>query len=832
MDQSSWSLLRRRAWAFIKRTWPSWWGILPVSVAILLGVIGLMTACRVGFFQSFYEIWNLFALNGLSCPSAHQPANGYFVAAELLAVFVLFLAVVRFLLKPLWTWLKLWTQALFYRHSRYILVGYGALNQEIARDLAAKRIPMTIVSRSFDGAAVDFANGHQAVLLERDVRQDDGTSSLRLHRCKRVIVACGDDSLTLEVARKIGVEYDQLPDAKKRRAETGSDDPLPATKLVHAHFTSLEMHRQVLRSRDLGLGFERRFSSFSIREETAQYFVARAWLAERAWIAGHDRVHVVVAGAGDLGLAITREVLQHGVSAKLKHPPLITVLDKDGGAAKSRFKAAMPRIFDATVPAPDRPKIQFFEASVQALRFEDPEDCTAPVLECLGARDLADGENTTDPSPVTAWIVCCQNDGENLTTAMKLESAIRLGLLAPAPIYPRQWQANVTKAKQKGLGQSDPLHLVAPFGGMDDVVETLTFMNDDLEAIARSIHESYRQAREFAFDGSPLANAISKYGKPPWTGKNVPENRVALEAQYAADLRRTNLDWEDLGDEGKLQNYDPARLAALRLWELGYDWTGRHAGRLPDVEQRVLTNLESDNPAKDLDPTTNFGAIAKAEHNRWMIERALRGWTRAIDDKARSDNLRVHPNFEEFEKLGKNGRLEDSAAESAEAKTQKLKLLDAATVRGTLGGLVRPSSSDAHLARPNLGHWITDPDSTFDLNGNTSVPDKTYSITLRVPDSPVITDATAEEVENVVAPFIQKLEVGRDHVLNWIASGKASSIRLLPAGPETLDIKNREVRAILGQIMEIGYKNQVHIWLDFPDVSDARAKARPKISRD
>ena len=32
---------------------------------------------------------------------------------------------------------------------------------------------------------------------------------------------------------------------------------------------------------------------------------------------------------GDLGLAVTREALQNGYSAKLKEPPLITVIDKD-----------------------------------------------------------------------------------------------------------------------------------------------------------------------------------------------------------------------------------------------------------------------------------------------------------------------------------------------------------------------------------------------------------------------------------------------------------------------------------------------------------------------
>ena len=774
-----------------------WWVGLLALATVGLAAVGLRAVCGPppSWPDAIYDGLQLFALTGTDCKMA-DGAGGLrtpypLLIAELLAVFLVFLAVLRLFFAPIWLALRLRLQIWVSGRRRYILIGFGAINQEIARDLALRRIPMTIVSRDFDGAMRDFAWASRAILLERDIRRDGAMAGLGLNRCSRVVVACGEDSLTYHIARQIG----------RLRAESGASPP--ARDVVYAHFGSVELHRQLMQSRDIGLGSERQFSGFAIREEAARYLVARAWLVERAHDRGHSRVHAVVVGAGDMGIAVTREILQNGCSAMLDQPPLISVIDRDGAAARARFHAAMPRLFDETIPAADRPVFQFFTATVEAIDPLDSRDrYSTDPLHGVPARFLPiDEDDAPSTDPVTTWVLCCPDDTQNLTAAMQLEAAMFRGIIPPASIHPRQWQANVSDRSRFALGQSDPLHLVAPFGGMDDVIETLPFIDATLIDLGREVHAEYLLTLAAMEKGASHRQIIEDHGLPPWDTGKGPEDvglRRRVEEAVAVERGRFRETWDLLDDEGRGSNLEPAKQVALRLWELGYDWKGRYMGVLPnadgiDPDQKVPRSFEAAEGKDDL-----LAAIAEAEHRRWMVERALRGWS-AARVGARSNAMRLHPNFRSIEDLR-------AGKDSGDVRD-----LDLSTVRGLIRGLALRQS-------PVLPVEASDP-VEVDIDGLKAPVGNVSHLALRLPDRAFDNAALKESLE---------------YITRWMKGPTALSIRLLVENAETLAPDNTALRDAVGVIHNaqkhlLGADGPgVHVALEIPDArAERRAVAHP-----
>ncbi|MEL6951917.1 MAG: NAD-binding protein [Pseudomonadota bacterium] len=585
------------------------------------------------------------------------------------AAVLLVFTVIRLLSSSLLNVTKLVTQAANPISERYILIGYGAINQEIAGHLARSGCRLTIAARAFDGAARDFAAKYRCVLVEGDVREPRVLRRLMLRRATRIIVALGEDSLTLETAQ-LACDIIRSP---RRGGQPRAASETNTKDIVFAHFTGSEMHRQFQMSADFGLTKQRGFTGFAIREAAARYLFSRTWLAETAaeaaTIEGESkpRLHVVIVGAGDLGMAMTREAVLHGCSAKLGRPK-VTIVDRESNAGEARFRAAMPHLFDMTIPEEDRPEIKFTPCSAEDL-------CPA---------DLQDGV------PITAWILCCGEDATNHALAMRLEGEMRRGLRPPAPIYPRIWQGNVRDGHRHRLGQEDPWRVVVPFGGMQDVVPTLGFLDKAWLEIAQSIHAAYDETVQRNLVASGLAAVIEQFGPPPWDDENGPDgvDRGQLEAAWRHEQKRFRGEWADLPEDAKLANLAAAYQSALRLWELGYDWKSRFAGGLPMIDHTAIKSLFAPENLEDLSPETRLGAVCEAEHRRWMVERAMRGWSAVKDGEGRQNELKLHTDFRSYGDLYAEARsTAKDATASAATLGAAIRRLDAASLRGVMQAL-------------------------------------------------------------------------------------------------------------------------------------------------
>ncbi|WP_424967173.1 hypothetical protein [Dinoroseobacter sp. S375] len=619
-----------------------------------------------GFWHTLYKSVQHFALTSeMTCaidPSAGAGSGQTAInLSRFGAAFLLIFAAVRLLSSSIWTYCKLWTQSLNLFGDRHVLIGYGAVNQEIARERVSKGCRLTIVARSFDDAAKAFAARYRIVLVDRDIRDENALQGLFLHRAHRVIIAAGDDSLTMETAQIVsGILKARQPEARTK-------------DVVFAHFTNAEVHRQLQLTSDAGIKAERGYQGFAIREETARYFFARTWLAERAVRAqpapgqARPQLHLVVVGAGDLGMAMTREAVIHGCSARLGRPK-VTVVDRDRSGGRDRFRAVMPHLFDGTLPPEDCPDIQF--------------------VQCL-AEDLCQ-EDLKDGVPITAWILCCTDDATNMALAMRLESEMRRGLRPPAPIYPRVWQSNVRDGGRHRIGQEDPWHLVAPFGGMQDVIPTLSILDDTWGDIAKSIHAHYDATVQDNLRKSGLSDVLRQYGPPPWGPEDGPPepDRARLTAAWHNERQRFRGAWADLTDDAKLANQDAAYQAALRLWELGFDWKTRHRGGLPTLGHAAIDRIFAPERLADLGPETSLGAVCAAEHRRWMVERAMRGWSAVKPGERRRNAMKLHVDFRPYAELYDLAR-HPAAPEALTApeRAANAQRLDAASLRGIVAAL-------------------------------------------------------------------------------------------------------------------------------------------------
>lgn|GEM_PF-3599417 len=804
-------------------------GPILVLATVALGTSGfhLSDTCNKRLDQDLYRALQHFALAIDPSCGEYQGLSALNISRFLAATLLAF-AVIRLLFSKAWSVIKLQSQALWPRGERYVLIGYGAVNQEIARDRAAKGAKLTIVDRGFDGAARDFAATHRVVLLEKDVRDERALRGLHLQRAEKVIIACGEDSLTQEIAQAVSAIIRQ----KHRNASKG-----PPEHRVFAHFMNSEVHRQLQLTSDAGLKLERKFTGFSIREETARHFFSCTWLAERAARqvpVGSDlrpRLHVAILGAGDLGTAMVREAAVHGCCARLG-PPLITVMDRDRESAKARIRAAMPRLFDTTIPKENRPEIRFIQTEADAIGGEEPaapSDDGASEDAAAGAekRVALPGTQPTD-TPVTGWVICCTEDDTNLATAMRLEGEMQRGLRPPAPIYPRIWQANVRGGASQPIGQEDAWHLVAPFGGMQDVIPALTFLNKEWTTLARSIHQRYLETLDENFRYKGLPDWKKTYGEPPWAegeGPEDPERRAKLTDEIALERQRYTDDWDTLDDEARLSNMASAQQAALRLWELGFDWQGRYDGRLPSVTGPMTVRLFSDEAYRDLGRHTRLGAVCDAEHRRWMVERALRGWGAAVPG-ARSNRLRLHPDFRTYDTLysGAKSYLDDhgappSPSEEDGRRDWSLRMLDAASVRGIMEALPRTGAPSTDATRTPAAR-PAGTEREVRLDAMPTLYKSTYRLAVTIPSLGSGSDAGR----------LEQLEKGLRELKGWMEHESSFTIRVLPGSPEAWGEKTLRQR-ILEPLHAAARAADVTLLVEHANAAERRAAiARPPAS--
>ena len=587
---------------------------LLVPLIWLMGLWGFEQARpESDLLDSAYRALQLFALGYEADPAwfadgAKAPAS--LLLARALAGLSLVGAAVTLASARLRRFLALKLQIIRARRPRAVLLGLGRVNTAIAHELLDQGYMVTALDSRISPEMRRQQMDRNFLMLNGDLLDEEMLEHVRPDAADLVFVACGDDERSLEVAGRAAA-------IRRRRAGltqgpgTLQADPaqVPPLPPVFAHVSNQRLLADVGDARDLGFDRHLDIRAFSLKTGAALDVMAHARLVETARELGQDRVHALICGMGNQGVALLVEMAQACHGAGLK-PPRITILDRDAQLIKASLTASLTGLLDGRLPREARPQITFHGRDMRTLDFEND-----PSL-----RDLF----TTAEAP-TAVFLCCGDDTLNLGLAMRLETAMRRRVLPPRAIYARMWDAG--DASHTGYRLS-PLNLTRRFGMSSQTARNELRRRDEIERRAMLLHLGYQGVLD----------------------------EISAEAQA---LRRAfDQDWSDLPDLVRRSNRRAARHLPSKLLELGLQWRFMNQAGLPVLAPEVAADLRrafpdftpssapsprsgahpeapQDRPAPDPgqgpspfapdDLSDRLHAAARTEHKRWLVDRALEG---------------------------------------------------------------------------------------------------------------------------------------------------------------------------------------------------------------
>ncbi len=238
------------------------------------------------------------------------------------------------------------------------------------------------------------------------------------------------------------------------------------------------------------------------------------------------------------------------------------------------------------------------------LRFVDCEMVSAkPVITDELVRRVSNED------PVSCWYVCLPDESTSLVSAISLQMASRRSSLSDAPVCIRVDSPHSLPDVPVGVSALLPGQLIA-FGALQDLARETGLFSPETDRLAREFHERYAEA--------------------------------------ASEDKPAKVSWDDLSEDMKDSNRRLLVHIPAKLYSVGFDvesWliaSDSHPGK-PQIP-RVQGLLDRPEIIEEL---------ARLEHERWMADRRLNGWTLA---PVRDDQRRHHPDLVAFDQLSESSR--------------------------------------------------------------------------------------------------------------------------------------------------------------------------------
>ncbi|MGE0116970.1 MAG: NAD-binding protein [Dongiaceae bacterium] len=346
-----------------------------------------------------------------------------------------------------------------------VIIGLGAKGRVRAADEAAGGARVVVIESQPDDAAEAFAGVHGVLLLAGDGRNRTVWERARIGHAGRIIVATGDDTRNLAVAR-------MLADSPCGAViETSIDDPLI---------------RRTLSAADADAGIE----PFALGELAAHALCETARFGEIADLRGQPGVHVVFLGLGPCGPALVAQILRTSLLAGHGRPN-VTVLCPRPPEARDALRLRYPEILEA--------------ASFAFVEFD-------PAHQPLDDEALM--RRVAQASPVTAVIVPPEAGGTPLAIALAAQEGMRRAGLWAAPVF---FAADATE----GLHRTQkPLNATLRYS---EVLQSFIVGPDlcararlaERDAAAQALHAGYLRTQE-AMRRKGLIPSSAERSLVPW----------------------------------------------------------------------------------------------------------------------------------------------------------------------------------------------------------------------------------------------------------------------------------------------------------------------------
>ena len=305
---------------------------------------------------------------------------------------------------------------------------------------------------------------------------------------------------------------------------------------------------------------------------------------------GQQRIHAVMLGFGRGGEAAMTDLLLSSLVTYLGKPKL-TIIDPRAREIEASLMLRCPDL----------------RGSVD-IEVIDPGFSYDSRIVPRAALEAAHAD-----VPITVVYVSLDNDQRSMAAAISMQALVRRAGWTIGPIFTRV-SAHGALPDQGVEGEAGQSAGLVSFGSMYDFASGIGLFESDPDALPRQFHEAYRR------------------GAPDHAAASMP--------------------WEELREEHRESNrrlvmHLPAKLASsgfdLRQWIDAQ----RRPGGLDDNGARlfVVPNFAADPQMLE--------ALAELEHERWMMERRLGGWSPG--DK-RDNNRRIHPDLRPYEDLSEHSK--------------------------------------------------------------------------------------------------------------------------------------------------------------------------------
>ncbi len=315
-----------------------------------------------------------------------------------------------------------------------------------------------------------------------------------------------------------------------------------------------------------------RITMFNVYENSARLLLKRCPLDHVA-IGPHNRAQIVVMGFGHLGEAVLTRAAMIGHYANLR-PLRAIVVDPFAADREKRFRARYPQLDQAC------------EATF--LSFDGEHLSTQSHIA-----ELCAGGDT-----VSTVVICMDDDSRGLSVALGLREHLN-------PRVPIRLHLNEQSGLAALLGKRDLLdHLpgeVSVFGSLREACARKNWLDDDLDFMAKKMHEDFVRRRRESGVGQGDENMR------PWH----------------------ELDDELIDSNRQAADHMPVKVRAV----------GCH-----------ITPEGAQDPGAIVDDFTGeeVELLAKMEHQRWMAERFLQGW---VYGAVKDTKNRISPYLVSWEKL-------------------------------------------------------------------------------------------------------------------------------------------------------------------------------------
>jgi voltage-gated potassium channel Kch len=455
-----------------------------------------------------------------------------------------------------------------FRHNHVVVCGLGRKGLQLAKDFRKSGTAVVVIEIDEGNDEIGNCRALGVIVLIGNAADPGLLKKAGVLRARYLVAITGDDSANVEIAIHA---YDLLNELHNQRLAKHIRKVFTTWFSKHCAALSCFVHIvdstlcDLVREHPIFAGTAGSFEIQVVNSfENAARLLFRDQLLYWAPYERDDprRMHLIICGFGQMGQSIALQAVRIGHFANGKNLR-ITVIDEEAEKRKKVF-------FHRYRPLPELCDVDFVTGDL-----EDPKI----------AREI--NERAHQPELISSVVLCVDDDYQNVSTALKFLPQLDN---IEAPMHVRVTSATgLAVLLEKHRSGSDGPNRVRPFGMIDRICTREILLHEELDLLARAIHDCYRQMRRER------------------SGEVVEESTPALKP------------WPRLDKAFKESNRSQAEHIQVKLNTVGcYARRQQSSRRVGALTSEVFR-------AEEVDLLVEL--LARMEHERWVAEKLLAGWT-------------------------------------------------------------------------------------------------------------------------------------------------------------------------------------------------------------